>query len=249
MRISESAWIKYISKLRKINGEAADKMTLYLYEHEITSAAGRRAALDYAYALSTQYGEAATALACEMYDAVAAASGVAVPAAEPAATATYAEVAKAVNGTLKRTEIPEVVSQTVGRLVKQAGVDTTVKNAIRDGAEWAWIPHGDTCAFCITLASRGWQRASNRVLRGDHAEHVHANCDCTFAIRFDGKTEYAGYEPDRYLAAYESAGGSKPQDKINAMRREKYQQNKDKINEQKRIAYARRTAADQEKHN
>lgn len=240
MRISEASWIKYIGKLRQINNEAADKMAAYLYEHEFTSAAGRRAALDYAFALSTRYGEAATALACEMYDAVSAASGVAVLAAEPAETATYAEVAKTVNGAFKQTESPDVVSQAVGRLVKRAGVDTTMKNAIRDGAEWAWIPHGDTCAFCITLASRGWQKASRAALKGNHAEHIHSNCDCTYAIRFGRDTTYAGYDPDKYLEAYENADGSKPQDKINALRRQHYAENKDRINEQKRIAYAKR---------
>ncbi len=240
MRISEDTWVKYIGKLRKINNDAADKMALYLYNHEFTSAAGRRAALDYAYALSTAYGEAATALTCEMYDAVAAASGVALPAAEPAVTATYGEVAKTVNGAFKQTDSLDVVSQAVGRLVKQAGVDTTMKNAIRDGAEWAWIPHGDTCAFCITLASRGWQRASKAALKGGHADHIHANCDCTYAIRFDRRTEYSGYNPDKYLAAYEDAEGRKPQDKINALRRQHYAENKDRINEQKRIAYAKR---------
>ena len=240
MRISEASWIKYIGKLRQINNEAADKMAAYLYEHEFTSVAGRRAALDYAFALSTRYGEAATALACEMYDAVSAASGVAVLAAEPAETATYAEVAKTVNGAFKQTESPDVVSQAVGRLVKRAGVDTTMKNAIRDGAEWAWIPHGDTCAFCITLASRGWQKASRAALKGNHAEHIHSNCDCTYAIRFGRDTTYAGYDPDKYLEAYENADGSKPQDKINALRRQHYAENKDRINEQKRIAYAKR---------
>lgn len=242
MRISEASWIKYIGKLRQINNEAAGKMAAYLYEHEFTSAAGRRAALDYAFALSTRYGEAATALACEMYDAVSAASGVAVLAAEPAETATYADVAKTVNGAFKQTESPDVVSQAVGRLVKRAGVDTTMKNAIRDGAEWAWIPHGDTCAFCITLASSGWQKASKAALKGNHAEHIHSNCDCTYAIRFGRDTTYAGYDPDKYLEAYEDADGRKPQDKINALRRQHYAENKDRINEQKRIAYARRTA-------
>lgn len=53
----------------------------------------------------------------------------------------------------------------VSRLVKRAGADTTLKNAQRDGAEFAWVPHGDSCAFCLTLASRGWQRASQRPSR------------------------------------------------------------------------------------
>ena len=89
--------------------------------------------------------------------------------AEAAETATYNETAKAINGAAK-TNSGKEVSGVVDRLVKRAGVDTTMKNAIRDGAEWAWIPSGDTCAFCLTLASRGWQPASADALKGGHAD-------------------------------------------------------------------------------
>lgn len=123
----------------------------------------------------------------------------------------------------------------VSRLVKRAGADTTLKNAVRDGAEWAWVPHGDTCPFCITLASNGWQKASSKVLKGGHADHIHANCDCEFAIRFDHNTTVAGYDPEKYLAQYNAAGGD-----INKMRRIDYAARKDAINAQKRAAYAAR---------
>ena len=123
----------------------------------------------------------------------------------------------------------------VSRLVKRAGADTTLKNAVRDGAEWAWVPHGDTCPFCITLASNGWQKASSKVLKGGHANHIHANCDCEFAIRFDHKTTVAGYDPEKYLKQYRDAGGD-----INKMRRIDYAARKDAINAQKRAAYALR---------
>ena len=121
----------------------------------------------------------------------------------------------------------------VSRLVKRAGADTTLKNAVRDGAEWAWAPHGDTCPFCITLASNGWQKASSKVLKGGHAEHIHANCDCEFAIRFDHSTTVAGYDPEKYLRQYRAAGSD-----VNAMRRIDYAARKDVINAQKRAAYA-----------
>ena len=125
-------------------------------------------------------------------------------------------------------------------LVKMAGVDTMQQNAIRDGAYWAWIPSGDTCAFCITLASRGWQRASRNALKDGHAEHVHANCDCTYAVRFNERLSYEGYDPDRYLDMYNSADGDAPKQRINALRREFYADNKEIINEQKRSAYTKR---------
>jgi uncharacterized protein VirK/YbjX len=49
-----------------------------------------------------------------------------------------------------------------------------------------------------------------------------------------------GYDPKQYLAMYENADGNTPTQRINAMRREFYQDNKEIINEQKRSAYAKR---------
>lgn len=239
MDITAEAWQRFIKKLRKVNATAATKILDYLTANPIQSYADRQRLIEYAYGVAMKYGEASAALACEMYDAIAAASQVAVPAALPAATPSVAEVAKAINGTLK-TGNANIVADSIGRLVKQTGVDTTMRNALRDGAEWAWIPSGDTCAFCITLASRGWQRASRAAIKGGHAEHIHANCDCTYAVRFDRKTNVAGYHPEEYLAMYENAEGRTPKDKINAMRREFYAENAEEINAQKRDNYEKR---------
>lgn len=239
MTISRRVWNKYIQGLRKVNDEAARLANEYLTSHDVLTPEGTNALIEFCYALATKYGEAASALAAEMYDALALATGATVPAAVPAATATMQETAKAVVGTLK-TGNNEIVSSAVGRLVKMAGVDTTMQNALRDGAEWAWIPVGDTCAFCITLASRGWQRASKKAIRGGHAEHIHANCDCTYAIRFDGNSEVEGYDPRVYEDMYYGADGSTPEQRINAMRREAYARNSEEINAQKRSAYEKR---------
>lgn len=239
MQISEKAWSAFIKKLRTVNEAAAKKVLDYLTEHPIETVLDRQALIQFACAVAVRYGEGAAALACVMYDSVAEASGVMLPAALPAATPSVAEVAKAINGTLKSGNV-NIVADSIGRLVKQTGVDTTMKNALRDGAEWAWIPSGDTCAFCITLASRGWQRASKAAIKDGHAEHIHANCDCTYAIRFDKKTNVAGYRPEEYLAMYEGAEGSTPTQKINAMRREFYAENSEEINAQKRDNYEKR---------
>ena len=115
-----------------------------------------------------------------------------------------------------------------------------MQNAIRDGAEWAWIPVGDTCAFCLMLASNGWQRASKAALAGGHAEHIHANCDCTYAVRFDRKSGVQGYDPDKYKKMYDEADGSNWHQKLNSMRRDIYDENAEEINEQKRDAYEKR---------
>jgi hypothetical protein len=238
MTIPWKTWRKYIDDLRKVNDAAAQSVLKYMATHEIIDPDQVDDLIRYCYGLATKYGEAASELAAQMYDALAVATGATVAPAVPAPTATYAETAKAINGTLK-TGNEEIVAGAVGRMVKMAGVDTTMQNALRDGAEWAWIPVGDTCAFCITLASRGWQRASKKAIRGGHAEHIHANCDCTYAIRFDD-SEVEGYDPRVYEDMYYDADGSTPEQRINAMRREAYARNSEEINAQKRSAYAKR---------
>lgn len=240
MIISDSVWKeKMIARLRMINDEAAAKIKEYLDGHVVSTLADWNALIDYAYGVSTAYGEAAAAIACEFYDAVAAASGVNIPPAEPAPVADYHEVAKAIRGTGKSGN-PDLMANSIGRLVKMAGVDTTMQNALRDGAEWAWIPSGDTCAFCLMLSSNGWQRASKKAIKNGHAEHVHANCDCTYAVRFDSSTTVAGYDPAGLLALYRNAAGSSAAAKVNAMRRAAYAENKSEINAQKRAAYQAR---------
>lgn len=244
MNIPVKVWIRYRDSLAKVSKKAYDEMTKFLdaiggyggHEQEV---------IEFAYALATKYGEATAALACEMYDAVAKASGVSVPFAEPAATATYTETAIAVRGTVRNQN--NTIPATVSRLVKQAGADTTLQNAQRDRAQFAWIPSGGTCAFCITLASRGWQTQSKKALRNGHAEHIHANCDCQYAISFTDGSEYKFYDPKKYEDMYynadlefwntadgkppkgdEHAELNTPKNRINAMRRELYAASKNK---------------------
>ena len=227
MTISRKSWKRFIDALKKISQKATDSMEYYVQNFGVPATQEELEDFIFAsYNISTKYGEAAAELAAQMYDVIVDLSGLLLPPAVPAAPATYHDVAKTVVGTLK-TGNTDIVSQAVGRLVKRAGVDTTVQNALRDGAQWAWIPQSDTCAFCITLASRGWQRASKKAIKNGHAEHIHANCDCMYAIRFDDTTNVEGYEPEKYLEVYQNAEGATPKDKINAMRREFYAANKE----------------------
>lgn len=235
MRITRKAWEAYVYKLRKISDAAADAMWQWLRQNGTDSV---EAAVLYARTLSGTYGEAAGALACEMYDGIAAAYGVTVPAAEPAEVDYGAAEAAARAVLLKN---PSMLPAVVAREVKQVSADTMLRNAARDGAEFAWIPSGDTCAFCITLASRGWQRQSKKAAQR-HAPHIHTNCDCNYSVRFGNGGGVGGYDPDKYLEQYQNADGSTPQARINAMRREQYAQNAEEINARKRINYADRKA-------
>lgn len=247
-QITKRQWQKYITMLRRVQNRATDEMIAFInlpQTQMLSGAEYSQAIIDYGYALATKYGEAASALVCDWYDAISMAEGVELLAAEPAETATYQEVAKAINGTRKFSEKPEVIGAATGRQVKLVAADTLLKNALRDGAEWAWIPQGETCAFCLTLASRGWQAPSTKALKNGHAEHIHANCDCMYAVRHNPNTEVEGYNDgqryrDMYYdapldhwntpdgeppAGHNSAEKPTPKNRINAMRRKFYSEN------------------------
>jgi len=257
--ISKRQWAKYVALLKRMQDRAADEMLAFMSLPRIQRLTGTeysQAIIDYGYALATKYGEGATAVACDWYDAIAMAEGVDLLPAAPANTATMDEVAKAVNGTLK-TGNAEIVASAIGRLTKQAAADTTLQNAKRDDAYFAWVARGDTCAYCLTLAGLGWQKAGKLTLEGGHAEHIHANCDCEYAIDFKGDLEIEGYDPyeinqsilemtgeeyDSEDIIRMSGHNAKGHDHtaLNEIRRKFYADNKETINEQKRSAYAKR---------
>lgn len=230
---------RYRELLRQISEKAAEEVQEYMREHKFLI---DDAFLDFAYAISTKYGEAAGALSCKFFDElneywvkVGQGKRPYAKMAEPAKTATRQEVIETVLGAKKdgMANIPSAV----GKLAKRTAEDTTLENAIRGGYEFAWVPSGDSCSFCMMLASNGWQRASKKALKKGHAAHIHPNCDCTYVVRFDKGTTVEGYDPDYYKAMYDNADGDKWQDKLNSMRRDNYAKNKDKINAQKRVAY------------
>lgn len=242
-------WTRYRDLLAKLSNRAAEEFRDAVWNSNGffkgvgLKAIPRADLIEYAYALVAKYSEGAAEAACEFYDALAELSGAVVPLAEPAPIPEISTVAKAINGTIM-TENEELISAALGRLVKQTGQDTTLQNAMRDNAQVAWIPAGDTCAFCITLASRGWRDANEDMLDKGHAKHIHSNCDCAYAVKFNDDTKYSGYDPEKYKKMYYGAplDGQRPSGKnrINAMRREIYEENKDRINAQKRSAYERR---------
>jgi len=252
MKLTADYWIKYINIHTSANKAAEKRMERYI---EIHGTDDMDKLSDYAFALVTKYGEAATALSCEMYDKLARAQKADVPDAMPAETATYGEVAKAVKGAAKRS--PSLIPDVVGRLVKQAGADTTLQNAKRDNAWFAWVSHGDTCPYCMALAGLGWQKAGELTLKGGHAEHIHANCDCEYVIDLKGDLEIEGYDPDKInLQLLDMTDGEYDAESLirmsghnakghdhtalNIVRRKQYAANRDYINAQKRAAYARR---------
>ncbi len=99
MKITEKAWVEYITKMSQISQKAADLMQSWVQKNGLEN---DKALLDYAYALSQHYGQAIGALACRMYEATAAAQGTMIPTAEVAELPEYGEVAKDSKGDTKK---------------------------------------------------------------------------------------------------------------------------------------------------
>lgn len=234
MIVTANAMNNYRKKLRAVNEKCAKEVQAYM---EANGFQIDDTFIEYAHSLTTKYGEAAAELSCQLYDELSEywmstnkgkKPWKHIPPAEPAKVATISDVAKTVKGTAKTslTKIPEAV----GTLVKRAAEDTTLHNALRDGAEFAWIPQGDTCAFCRVLASNGWRKMSEAALKNGHASHIHPNCDCSYVARMSADIDFEGYEPDKLYEEYKELG-------VNGIRRKLYEENKDKINQQHREAY------------
>lgn len=232
MRISKQAWRNYAIQLNAINSKAAEELFQWIaawgvdengliLDNIATEAVDKfnNSFIDECNYIVKKYGDASGALSATMYDTIASLEGAAVDAAVIADAVPISDIYKTVNGVLKTSHNPEEMTGAVSRLVKRVGADTMLQNAKRDNAEFAWIPIGDTCAFCIALASRGWQKVGKKTFKNGHAEHIHSNCDCNYAVRFDRKSSVDGYDPDKYLEIYNSADGSTPNEKINSIRR------------------------------
>lgn len=235
MMITKSDWIKYITQLASVNQKAAGIMQSYVDKvgYDLTPKL-----MKFAYTLTSTYGEASAELACQMYDKIATAQKAGVEIAEQADTATFNEVVDAIRRSYEHSKFE--TPATVGRLVKRTASDTILKNAKRDGAYFAWIPSGDGCPFCRVIASNGWRKAGKKTLKGNHATHIHNNCKCEYAVRFNSSLGVEGYDPEKFYKEYDEADGSNWNDKVNSMRRSDYAENKDEINAQKRAAYKRR---------
>ncbi|MBR4687093.1 MAG: hypothetical protein IKP01_02165 [Bacteroidales bacterium] len=241
-KLKRRAWDRYSARQEAQRAAAASDMEGYVLDGG--NALARRAVVAKASAIAVKHGRSAAALACVWYEQAARASGADVPKAVPVVSANPGRIGALVDRALPMLEAGDLegfagaCGDAVANEVKRSASRTMLANARRDGAQFAWVPQGsETCAFCIAVASNGWRYAKRGTV-DDHADHIHPNCMCEFAVRFDGETDVEGYDPKAYLDMYKDADGATSKDKINAMRRELYEQNKDKINAQHRERYA-----------
>lgn len=91
------------------------------------------------------------------------------------------------------------VADRVDYEIKRAANVSAAENAARDPLKprYARIPTGgETCSFCLMLASRGFVYTS-----AGAASHAHPGCDCRIVQGYPGM-EVEGYDPDALYSDY-----------------------------------------------
>ena len=224
MRISRESWALYQRAHRELQGAARKELDVFfnsLPDGAGMEGANLRALQEKCVELVMKYGTADATLSASFYDEIMAMQGANVPEC-PVLSPDDAFVAQDVADAAAKATSNEAMRSLVGSVVsghvKRSGIRSMQAAALRDRVAWAWVCIGDTCAFCRTLGSRGWQAASKAVRAGRHAEHIHDNCDCQFVVKAPGRVlEIEGYDPDALLDEYDDANGD-----LNAMRRSSY---------------------------
>lgn len=253
MRLDSDAWKVYQQAHSILQGEAKAQLEQFFDSLPWDEDEGMclRLLCEKAAELAEVYGTADATLSAGFYDDVMQEQGANVPPAELAEvnrSHVMDDVRKAYEKANTRETAKSMSASAVSGHVKRAGIETMRSNAVRDHAMWAWVCIGDSCPFCRALGSNSWQQASRSVLAGDHAEHIHDNCDCQFVVKKPGETlDIEGYDPEALAKEYENADGKSAKDRINAMRRADYTPEKAaERNERRRELYAQQKAAELE---
>lgn len=149
----------------------------------------------------------AAARAAEYYDAVRKAQGfpgsysaVAESLRNPDATlgAVRAFVGKVAEG--KAQAFLTLCLQRIDTETRRAANKCVAYNASKDPAKpwYGRVPRGETCGFCLMLASFGFYAKTVAA-----AEHAHPNCDCRIVPGFPGETTVKDYDPDGMYERYD----------------------------------------------
>ena len=103
--------------------------------------------------------------------------------------------------------VEALLSGALQRYVMSGARDTVARNVRLDPAKprFAVVPTDtNPCAWCVTMASRGWVYTSRE--SAEKHSGFHDNCKCQVVPSFDADDAYIkGYDPDRYYALYKEA--------------------------------------------
>lgn len=87
------------------------------------------------------------------------------------------------------------------------------------GGRWCRVPVGDTCAWCMMLASQGAWYVSEESALGSSPDHYHEGCDCKAVYHADAESIQGYSDLAKYKKMYYDADNDR---RANASGREKY---------------------------
>ena len=176
----------------------------------------RNAAIEITQAVLDEYGDAASSLACSLFDNVMELEGVNVPSAQVytgvrtgAIEGTVHRVVGTVDGTAESLSAFLTAIETLAERETQLAAGMTIEtnveraNKTKSGkyVRYARIPTGlDPCPWCAMLASRGFVYKSSE----DAAAGSHHHCSCTIKPGVRGETQVDGYEPNYYKGVWKA---------------------------------------------
>ena len=91
------------------------------------------------------------------------------------------------NSTSSQQAIASYFHNVIQESIRTTGSDNLWRDYKRGivSGKWARVPIGDTCAFCIMLASQGAWYVSEESALGKEAGHYHDGCDCIAVYHAD----------------------------------------------------------------
>ena len=224
MAVSYDEVRSYSRKVRRIVDNATDELEERLAAIEFLPEAERRREARGAFAtVAGRYGLPAQELGAQWYELCAERAGVDVDAAlvgELDDGAMGARLDRLLDSAERSgaawADVRRSVSDMMADELRNASRDVITENLDRDeraarrtrrrsNAGYARVPVGETCAWCLMLASLGYWYRSEQTALGIDPDHYHAHCDCV-AVPYYAPEEIDGYDDYRaYLSMYTAA--------------------------------------------
>lgn len=142
-------------------------------------------------AVGEKYGMLGSELGAQWYDLCSNLANVDVEPAELKPVDTEATTKRAAwyleNSTSSTQAFANYLHNVIQESIRSTGSDNLWRDYMRgvvDG-RWARVPVGDTCAFCLMLASQGAWYVSEQSALGKEAGHYHDGCDCIAVYHAD----------------------------------------------------------------
>lgn len=212
MQISRSDLEAYRSTLIDLGATAASEVNDAIEGQSGTVESMREYAIDAIVGSLNLYGEAAQALAAQLFDEICAAEGIDAEAEIFDGIIDQEMMARKIRYFSRRLVERDTAGYALdcGMLadfyVKRSAYENTLRNCYGHHVRYARVPTGPTtCDWCTMLASRGFvYYTSDTAYEGSHL-----HCDCV-VVPGGPETTVDGYDPDAYYKAWRESGFMPP---------------------------------------